>query len=476
MTLSKRRSTRSPRNPGAMALLTLALATASLPGAPLASAQEVDGVRADVNQVRIWNRFADSLYQLHLLQLEEHEVRVETRIGGYPGGMGGADYYREESYYAETGGQLLSRIQWERHQPHSIHSIQVNLHDAQGRVSADYYAAYLPSFRNAPMRTQVNLHSQDAELRAFRQFDAQGRRLYEQCRGNFQGESLWLEQEYFPVSEEMRNTEAYTRCFGELDEQAGEWLDPLHSTQRAQHWPAFVPDSQDSLDRLIEQYNEQIPITPLRGDLRVKRGDAYFLKQDFEQAIRDYEAALEIDDALDEAYFGRGMARARLGDVEEGIDDLNVFMVRNPGSSLAHTKRGIRYLWLGDGERAEADFREALRIDPRNAEAHSDLGVMLAQRGDYTQAIRHMEAAVENEPGYQKALHNLAMVHFLEGRTEHALETVDRALNIHPRTRGTVLLKGEILKAMGQDQAAQRLVETAAELPERDWSERLPLD
>jgi tetratricopeptide (TPR) repeat protein len=474
MTLSTPRIMRPPRALWAITLLSLALA--SLPNSASASTPQADGVRADAGHVRIWNRFADSLYQLHLQQLDDHEVRVETRIGGYPGGMGGAEYYREESYFAEPGGELLSRIQWERHQPHSIHSIQVNLHDAQGRVTADYYAAYLPSFRNAPMRTQVNLHSHDGELRAFRQFDAQGRRLYEQCRGRFQGESLWLEQEYFPVAEEMRNTEAYTRCFGELDEQAGEWLDPLHATQRAQRWPAFVPDSQDALDRLIEQYNEQIPITPLRGDLRVKRGDAYFLKQDFEQAIRDYEAALEIDDALDEAYFGRGMARARLGDVQEGIEDLNVFMERNPGSSLAHTKRGIRYLWLGDAERAEADFRAALRIDPRNAEAHSDLGVMLAQRGDYSQATRHMEAAVENDPSYQKAFHNLAMVHYLEGRTEQALESVDSALTLNPRTRDTVLLKSEILKAMGEDEAALRLQESAGDLPTRDWSERLPLD
>jgi lipoprotein NlpI len=433
-------------------------------------------MRADPDHVRIWNRFVDALYQLHLQQLRETEVYTQSRGGGYGSGATGREFYREVSYYTASSGRLLSRIQWENHEPHSIHTIQVYLYDTEGRVSVDYHAGYLPEFRNAPIRTLVNLHRYRDELRAFRQFDASGRRLYEQCRGRLNGEPVWLEQEFFPPPEEVRESGLYARCFDALDETAGPHLDPLHAVDRAHLWPAHVPESAEALDRLIEQYDRQIPTTPLRSDLRVKRGDAYFLRGEFERAIDDYDAALEIDDALDEAYFGRGMARARHGLIREGIEDLNVFLERNPGSSLGYTKRGIRHLWLGDAQSAEADFREALRIDPRNAEAHSDLGVLLAQRGEYGEAIEHMEAAVRHEPTYQKALHNLGLVHYLLGRMDRALHSVERALELDPRARDSLVLKARILEDLGDLQAAERLREAARDLPRRDWSERVPLD
>jgi tetratricopeptide (TPR) repeat protein len=461
-------------NPSWIVLLSMGLLLSA--AAQGSSHGEPQPMRADPDQVRTWNRFVDDAYQLHLQQIKDHPVRTESRLGGYAAGSAGPEFYREVSYYEEDTGHLLSRIRWENGEVHSIHSIQVFVFDEDGRRSVEYLATYLPNFRNAPIQTIVNLHHEADTLRAFRQFDATGRRLYEQCRGTIDGESVWLEAEFFPVPDEVRGSELYGQCFARLDETPGERLAPLHATNQVRQWPAFVPASRAELDRLIERYDRQIPVTPLRGDLWVKRGDAHFLRGDFDKAVADYEAALEIDRALDEAWFGRGMARARQGKVREGIEDMNVYLERNPECSLGHTKRGIRYVWLGDTVRAEADFREALRIDPDNAEAHSDLGVLLAQRQDFDTAVRHMEAAVRNDPTYQKAFHNLAMVHYLQGRPAKAREAVDSALEINPYARDSLMLKGEILKVLGDEKTAREIQEAARTLPKRDWSERVPLD
>ena len=56
------------------------------------------------------------------------------------------------------------------------------------------------------------------------------------------------------------------------------------------------------------------------------------------------------------------------------------------------------------------------------------------------------------------------------------MEAVDSALEIAPYARDSLMLKGEILKVMGGDQAARELQEAASTLPRRDWSERVPLD
>lgn len=365
----------APRSPKVHTTLALTcLAALLLSGISNAAAQETPAIRANPDTVRTWNRFADGIYQLHLQHLRDTEVRTETRAGGYPeGSLGGPDFFHEVHYYDAATGRLLSRIQWETAQVQTIHSIQVYLHDDEGRVRVDYYAAYLPVFRNAPMNTLVNLHAYHGELRAFRQFDASGNRRYEQCRGRLEGESLWLDAEFFPMDESVVESDAYRRCFGMLQEQAGEHIDPLHHLRGTAQWPAIRPESAAELDQLISQYEHKRRITPLRGDLRVKAGDAWYLKGDDPQAIAHYDAALEIDPALYEAYFGRGMALTRLGRVEEGIESLDRFLAQAPGSTLGYVQRGLAHLALDRPERAVADLRRALTLDPDNAEARAAL-------------------------------------------------------------------------------------------------------
>lgn len=365
----------APDRPARPFIILSCLAGLLLSGIGSTSAQEeAPAMRANPDTVRAWNRFADGLYQLHLQHLRDTQVKTERRVGGYPeGSLGGPDFYEEVDYYEAASGRLLSRIQWERGQVQTIHNIRVFLHDDEGRVVVDYYAAYLPVFRNAPMNTLINLHGYHGELRAFRQFDASGNRRYEQCRGRLEGEALWLEAEFFPVDDAVAQSQAYQHCFGSIPEHAGEHLDPLHHLQGSAQWPALRPVSQAELDQLISQYAHKSRVTPLRGDLQVKAGDAQYLKGNDAQAIAHYDAALAIDAALYEAHFGRGMALTRLGRIEEGIEALDRFLEHDPGSALGYVQRGLAHLALDQRTQATADLRRGLEIDPASAEAWAAL-------------------------------------------------------------------------------------------------------
>jgi hypothetical protein len=184
----------------------------------------------DHEQVRAWNRFADALYALHLRQLAGREVVTEETIGGY---ATHPDFYREVRYIDAASGRLLSLIDWERQRPDVIHSIEVYQYAADGRLSHDFVAVYLPDFRNAPILTLVNVHHHDNGLHAFRQFDASGVYIYEQCRGH------WLEKPVMISVEEDElpmhtgrlpdgvNAALYHRCFGSLPDSADPYLADL---------------------------------------------------------------------------------------------------------------------------------------------------------------------------------------------------------------------------------------------------------
>lgn len=186
-------------------------------------------IAAESLHERRWNRFAEDVFALHERQLSAHEVRTETRTGGY---ANYPDFYREVEYYDRGSGGLLSRLQWEREAPETLHAIEVFVRDAEGRVLRDYTVAWLPGYRKAPSQTLIALHRYNGELHAFRSFDASGDRLYERCEGMYRGREVFLE-----VNQDMLHdarldpgplfeSEDYRLCYGDLPTEADAFLPP----------------------------------------------------------------------------------------------------------------------------------------------------------------------------------------------------------------------------------------------------------
>ena len=231
--------------------------------------------------------------------------------------------------------------------------------------------------------------------------------------------------------------------------------------------------SYDEAQRLIKDYSQQLQNNPSDTKLMVKLGNLYFMLKEFDLAVENYSSAIKIDNRIDAAYFGRGMALGRSGYIHDGIKDLTVYIKRHPMSSLAYTKRGVRHLWLDEESEAKKDFQKAIELDPKNAEANDDLGVIYAKRKQYTEAIKHFSTTVRLDPTYQKGYHNLAMAYYLVGQDDIALESVNSALSLNARDRSSALLKVEILKALGRTQEAEALKDDAEFLPEGNWSESI---
>lgn len=211
----------------ASALLALLLCLAAGPAS--GQGPHVQHLHVDNVHVRTWNRFARELYALHQQRIAGQRLRTEERVGGYPDMP---KFYREVSYYDAATGRLLSRIQWEREHPDTIHVIEVFIRDARGRIIRDYTAAFLPYYRNAPTQTLISLHRYNGPLHAFRTFDASGARIFERCQGTWRGEvvDFMFDEDDIDVQEgtpgSLMESATYKACFDGLQKTAGEYLRP----------------------------------------------------------------------------------------------------------------------------------------------------------------------------------------------------------------------------------------------------------
>ena len=73
----------------------------------------------------------------------------------------------------------------------------------------------------------------------------------------------------------------------------------------------------EALDQ-VATYSAKIKKQPEQAELYVTRGDAYYLLHEYDEAIKDFTTAINLDKSLDDAYFGRGMAYGRYGLIDEG--------------------------------------------------------------------------------------------------------------------------------------------------------------
>ncbi|MCR4300567.1 MAG: hypothetical protein NUV51_03080 [Sulfuricaulis sp.] len=194
--------------------------------APINASSETVALSVNDDQVTVWNRFVESLVDLHKQGIAGREIRKSELTGGYGGEFAKGYTYREVNYHDAESGRLLSCIRQDENKPEKIQVIDVYIYDATGRVIRDYTAIYLPGARHAPIRTFINLHQYGEKLHGFRQFDASGNLLYEQCRGQFAGHDVDLSLEEHQIKPTVTASNDYQACFGRLPDTAEKYLIP----------------------------------------------------------------------------------------------------------------------------------------------------------------------------------------------------------------------------------------------------------
>lgn len=178
------------------------------------------------SQVNQWNRFSDAIYELHKKNIEGRKIREKEEYGSWGGEFARHFTYRDVSYQDAESGRLLSRIRRDAEKPDNIQTIEVYVHDKSGRVIRDYAALYLPWGRNAPVRTFINLHQYREGVHGFRQFDASGDRLYEECRGKLAGHEVNISLEDYQIDSKVISSKTYQSCFQDLPKTADDYLIP----------------------------------------------------------------------------------------------------------------------------------------------------------------------------------------------------------------------------------------------------------
>ena len=129
-----------------------------------------------------------------------------------------------------------------------------------------------------------------------------------------------------------------------------------------------------------------------------------------EEAIAQFQTALQIRPDYADAAYNLGNALLQKGDVNDAIALYQRALESEPDFAEAHNNLGIALFQRGQVDEAIAQFRQALQIEPGYAEASYNLAEALLKKGNVDEAISRYQRALQTKPDYPAALNNLAWV------------------------------------------------------------------
>jgi tetratricopeptide (TPR) repeat protein len=97
-------------------------------------------------------------------------------------------------------------------------------------------------------------------------------------------------------------------------------------------------------------------------DAYTNRGQEYYIKKDYTQAIADFDMAIRLNPRTILAYGNRANARSALKQPDAAIADYTKAIANDREYTAAYTGRAMEYENKGQKNLAIADYRAALRV------------------------------------------------------------------------------------------------------------------
>ena len=214
----------------------------------------------------------------------------------------------------------------------------------------------------------------------------------------------------------------------------------------------------------ISIWNDVVAKRPLNPRGHMNLGHAWLRVRDFERAMPELRAAVELHPEYALAHNNLGGALAEQGNLDEAIAHYHRALALAPRLSDAHYNLGLARARQSRFDDAIREYQEVLREDPAHAEAWDAMGNAHVRAGRLEQAIDSYREAVRLDPDFARAYNNLGLALASAGRWDEAIENHRRAIrgtpdvaDFHVNLGNALAGRGQLDEAIAEYDAGERL-------------------
>jgi eukaryotic-like serine/threonine-protein kinase len=221
-----------------------------------------------------------------------------------------------------------------------------------------------------------------------------------------------------------------------------------HSTNQPAAYQYFVqgrgylqdaskPESRTSAEIVLK---EALKIDPNYGQAEAGLGEAYWLKYQYgkdKQAIvpaqQACSKAVELGNAGAEGHMCLGMLANGSGKYEQAVEQFQQAVQLEPANDRAYINLAGAYQKLNQPQKAEDTYKRAIAVRPQYWRVYSLLGIFYLSSADYDKASALFRRATDLDPDSYQAFNNLGAALLYAGKDNEAVQAFEKSIAIRPR-------------------------------------------
>jgi len=189
---------------------------------------------------------------------------------------------------------------------------------------------------------------------------------------------------------------------------------------------------QGELDQAVAEFEKAVELDPNDAEAHRNLGTAYGEQGKWEESLAAYEKAVAINPDYGEAYGDMVAAYFNLGKLTEATAAGEKGIELAPDYAMGYNNLGSVYGAQGQIDTAIALFEKGIQADPDCANCYYNLGFAYEQVEQLDQAIAAYQKAVGADPNYLDAYENMGTVYARQNRLEEAIAQFETFLLLAP--------------------------------------------
>ena len=177
-------------------------------------------------------------------------------------------------------------------------------------------------------------------------------------------------------------------------------------------------------------------------------GQVFDLNGQSSQAVEEYKAAADFDEANYWVHLRLGLSYARMNKLADTLREFQSAQQYNPDDMQSHYWLARIYSNLKEYDRAAEEYeiilKKLVKAEPQNTEVYGYLGQLYYSQKKYNQAIEQFEKMLQLDPKNASVLYLLGSLYFEVGQKQKAIDALAKSIQLDPKDDGSLNTLGYI--------------------------------